>query len=315
MKLSILYATTAAAALTFQIMTLRSGTPYQGGRLGLSSGQVVYAGGSEIKWVLNDDGSLADKNSKKYLTVEDGWFVFSDTAEKTFSLDADRLAYNDEPSFGICPDDHGRVQFNGTCSDYTGVALQAVGKKFSFGYHPDRFHWPGEEPESSSASESPHTTIAKREPTNAGGAIYDPLNTNPASIQEPKPKNGEEFSLTVSKNRGWFWHWTKIKKFDLHPHVYSLSRKSGKEVKFLFQDDGKSLTDSDGRDVIVRDNGEMGEVAPDGHEKALPYFDVKNGYLLFNGDSWWWACPNDVDDLYVSKKECENGKAFNFRVR
>ncbi|PVH14500.1 uncharacterized protein CXQ87_002641 [Candidozyma duobushaemuli] len=162
MKFSI-FATAAAAASTFQIMTMRSGTPYQGGRLGSSSGSVVYNGGSEIKFVLNDDGSLADKNSEKYLAVEDGWFVFTDSPQKDFSLDADRLAYKDTPSFGICPDEDGKISFNGTCGNYTGVAFQAVGKKFTLGYHPGGVQLPWDKASSASSgfsTETPHTTIA-----------------------------------------------------------------------------------------------------------------------------------------------------------
>lgn len=159
MKLS-LFATAAAAALTFQIMTMRSGTPYQGGHLGSSSDKVVYGAGSEIKFVLNGDGSLADKNLKKYLVVEDGKFVLSDKAQRDFTLNADRLAYKGAPSFGICPDDGDTIEFNGTCSNYTGLALQAVDKSFSLGYHPGSLDLPWDKSSTAASTETPHTTIA-----------------------------------------------------------------------------------------------------------------------------------------------------------
>lgn len=314
MKLSFLFASVAAAAQTFQITVVRSGTPYQGGMLGASSEKVVYGGGSEIQWVLNDDGSLADKNSEKYVAVEDGWLVLSDTAQKSFSLNADRLAYNDAPSFGICPDDQDGVQFNGTCSNYTGVALQAISKKFTLDYHPDGIQFPGKPTSTSEQGPSSvtnfdnsstlRTTIAKRDFGNGGGVIS-------ATFSTPPRQKGTDYLLMTAKSRGWLWHWLTLKKVDSHPEVFSVSRNEGKEVRFSFEENGV-MYDMDGKRLIVRENGEFGEVKEG--EEPLTGFLQDGVLLLYKGDPWFYACQKAEDELYVYKTKKDGCTAINFHL-
>lgn len=122
----------AAAATSFNILSVRSGTPYDGGAVTTKNGNVIYGGGGQSQnavFVLNDDGSLQEKQSQEYLTVDGQWFVTTKDPDTSFSLDTNRVAYKKQPSFGICPNDDGKIQFEGHCSDYVGVALQVVNKQ------------------------------------------------------------------------------------------------------------------------------------------------------------------------------------------
>lgn len=305
MKLTTLFATTAAAALTFQLVTSETGSnSFQGGTLGASpSGRVTYSASDEIQWVLNEDGSLVDRRTLRYLNIENGYFVLTETRQSSFSIESDSLAFNGIPGFGICPLS-GAVAFRGNCTEYTSVSLLVVGARECVDYHPGHDKKVNCNKNSTRPSTKPSSTHRLK-------PSYNVTKRDERIVPVDLPIKGQLLTFTASRSGNWTLQGASIQKAG---SSFVLSDQSGDFVTFQFQNDGSSLADSQGRGVVIRPNGDLAVVAPNGREQALPYFSTQDGFLTFKGDDVWWACPVRRGGYSISKTRCGKGEAFRIRV-
>lgn len=84
----------AAAAQSFSLLVIRSGSGVQYDSIATKDGTLtVSAGNDGGKYILTDELALYDPNTKKYVTVQGNIFVESDSADNSFSNDDGSLTY------------------------------------------------------------------------------------------------------------------------------------------------------------------------------------------------------------------------------
>lgn len=105
-----------------------------------------------------------------------------------------------------------------------------------------------------------------------------------------------------------------INKVDSHPHVFSVGGNEGCSVLLSIQDD-TSMKDSSLRGVYIDPNtGEFGNVDPWGQEAATTGFCKDNGYLLYNGNCDFYACPSGENKYSLVVKEgCTGGQKLKLK--
>lgn len=274
---------TALAAQGFNVVTIRSGSQYQYQSLSTQDSKVIIGSDQGINFVLNDDGSLGDTTTNKYLNIKDGQFVVGDSAQTGFSILDGHLVYNNEDNFLVCPSDN-TVVFNAGCDGSLGIALRVI-------------------------NQSEVDEFKPTEPTTTAEA---PKPTETASNDEIVA--GKQFHL-LAIHSGSQFQYVPIKKVDSHPHVFSVGGDEGDDLTVSFQDDKTSLVDSTGRGVNWDSNtGEVGNVAPFGRAPATQGFSISDGDLTLNGQQNWRACPSGPNKWSLATNDCVGGTGLALMV-
>lgn len=127
MKLAYLFVVaTAFAGQSFNIMTIRSGTQFQFQNVFQSDNKVFVGSGTSINFILNDDGTLCDPDSQKWLDIDDsGLWIFSDNSLGGFSINNGHLMHNSKDSFMVCPDDD-HVEVDSSNPNGVGIIMKVV---------------------------------------------------------------------------------------------------------------------------------------------------------------------------------------------
>ncbi|SGZ50157.1 CIC11C00000003305 [Sungouiella intermedia] len=301
MKLAILsMIATTLAAQGFNIITIRSGSQYQYQGLILNNDNVVVGSkGDTVDFVLNDDGTLGDTASKKWLTVKDSNFVLSDKSQDGFAINNGQLVYQSKANFGVCPSDN-HIEYGGSCEGGLGLVLKVVGQKTV-----DTFT-------TGSSDTSTTTSKSTSKPTST---CTDDNNSGSGPTEAPSDVvPGKKFTL-VAIHSGSQFQYTPIKKVDSHPHVFSVGGDEGSNLEVSFQDDKTSLVDSSGRGInLDSQTGELGNVAPFGRAPATPGFSIVDGDLAYNGGQGWSACPSGENKYSLALSECTGGTGIALKV-
>lgn len=114
----------SAAARTFSVVTIRSGSKYQYNSINAEDGFLAAGSNGEntVQFILNDDSTLVDFSTKKHISVnKDNQVVEGDEPSKDFNIDGDNLVYKGKSVFTIS-DDNKLTVLNGT-----GVELHVNG--------------------------------------------------------------------------------------------------------------------------------------------------------------------------------------------
>lgn len=279
---------TALAGKSFGIVTINSGSQYQYLSLTNRDGTVVVGNaGTEIDFVLNDDGSLVDTESQKYLIINsDNDMVLSDAAQTGFALNSDHLLYKKRSEFGV--DSQQRLTFNETHS--VGVLLRAM----NVTDHADVF------PKDASSSVVSSTVVSSTVVSTATSAA--PTET----------ATGFELLATSSDK---LFHNTPIRRVESHLHVFSVGGTEGDVLVLKFNAGSTSLGDQTGRGVnLDSSTGELGDVAPFGREAATTGFSISNGLFAYDGKTKWRACPSAVDKYSLTNGDCVGGTGITLKV-
>ncbi|CAH2354867.1 hypothetical protein CLIB1423_19S01750 [[Candida] railenensis] len=282
----------AQAAKEFGLVTIRSGSQLQyASVLTKDNDPTLYVGsGGDARFTLNDDGSFAGSDGKKFgftdagVATEEGNGI---TASTSFGLDGESLTYDGKQIYRACPNANkdGYVISIKDCTDGLGVILHAVDIKDV------------ESKEEESKEEEPKEEEPKKD---------EPKEEAPSD----EPSN---FGL-ITIHSGSNVHLATVKKVDSHPHVFSVGGDEGKDLTLSFNSDG-SLHDQDGRGVYVDPNtGEIGNVDPWGQQSASTGFSVENDDLQFQGGDGFWACPSGDNKFSLSRKECTGGTGVALQV-
>lgn len=114
---------TALAAQGISLQIIRSGSQFQYSGLSRSDNLIVAgSNGDKLDLVLNDDGTLFDKNSGKYATVtSSGDFTLTDTPFKGYTISENALEYSNKEEFEVTDD--GKIHFGGH-SGGSGIRLR-----------------------------------------------------------------------------------------------------------------------------------------------------------------------------------------------
>lgn len=92
----ISFAAIAAAAKSFNLLVIRSGSDVQYNNIVADDGSLYLRTGSEsTTFILTDQLALYDESSKKYVTVQDCNFVETDNPDHSFGTWEDHLTYQD----------------------------------------------------------------------------------------------------------------------------------------------------------------------------------------------------------------------------
>lgn len=114
----------SAAAKTFSVITVRSGSQYQYNSVNTQDGFLTAGanGDSTVQFILNDDSTLVDHETKKHITVNaDKFVVEGDQPSTEFTVDGDHLVYQGKSVFAVGKDN------KLTIGEGTGVELHVVG--------------------------------------------------------------------------------------------------------------------------------------------------------------------------------------------
>lgn len=288
----------AVAAKTFSVITIRSGSEYQYASLNADNGAISVgaSGDNTIQFILNDDGSLVDHNTGKYVSVSNSQVVESDTASHDIAIsEYDHLVYKGKEVFTV---DNGKLAVDVG----TGVALKLVDEQNAANYYP----------QATQTTIAP-TTLATKTTTTTAGAKTTTAAPAPKPDQAPSANNGAKFGL-ISIASGTQFQNAAIKKVDSHPHVFSVGGSDGKDVVLTLQSDG-SLVDQDGRGIYLdTQTGELGNVAPFGRQAATKGFSINDGHLLWDGKDNWKACPSGPDTFSLANNDCIGGTGIVLHV-
>lgn len=289
----------ALAAKSIDVITIHSGSQYQNSGLTLSGNSVGVGSGTFLDLVLNDDGSLADKVSKKYLNVNDGKEVsLTSTAQKGFAVKDLELTFNGAQPFVVCSS---KLATGKACSDSVGVGLRVVVEKSSDNYYPDS----AATTTIASTTKVNPTTLVTKTATSATAAST----SSPATVTA-----GKKFGV-IAIHSGSDVQNAAIKQVPDHPHVFSVGGSQGSDLTVAFQDDKVTLVDANGRGVNVDPyTGEVGSVAPFGRAPATSGFSVSNdGHLTFSNSEGFYACPSG-NGYSLSDKSCTGGISIALKV-
>lgn len=282
----------ASAATSFGILTIASGTDLQYNKV-IPQGDNFVAStssGDGPTFVLNDDGSLVDSSSKKYITINDKKdFVQTDKADKQFSIsEGTNLAYKKSTTFAVASDKKINI---GSGSN---VVLYLAGQKDASNIYPGGATSTSAAPKSSATPKATSTAAAK--PTSS-----------------PAPAGETKFGV-VSVASGTKFQYAAIKKVDSHPHVFSVGGDEGKDLELTLKSDG-TLVDQDGRGIFLdTKSGELGDVAPFGRQAATNGFSIKDSHLVHDGKDNWKACPSGDNKFSLANNDCTGGTAIALHV-
>lgn len=295
----------ALAAKSLGVVSLRSGSKYQfAGLFEDDKSILVSGGGTEAKLVLNDDGTLGETSSNKYLTVGDkGAIVLSSKPQKGFSVDGQYLEYDGKQEFAVCPDN--KLSFGeDICSGSLGISLRVMSQKDAPEFKPGSSETPST---TTCTTKAAATTTTKTEPTKPAEPKAPSAQT--AANVEP----GKKFGIIAIASGSQVQN-AAIKQVDSHPHVFSVGGNEGNDLTLSFQDDKTSLVDSNGRGVNLDSNtGEVGSVAPFGRAPATTGFSIADGELTFDNSKDFYACPSG-NGYSLSHKECVGGTGIGLKV-
>jgi hypothetical protein len=281
-------------------MTLRTGTIFQYALVYEQNGQLLVGSGEATEFILNDDKTLVDKKTGKYVTIGNGNFLYeADESIRKFVIQDDYyLVLEIEPNQGFyaCyqPDNTYGIKVE-KCSAGDPVALKVNGAKEADNYYPHR---------STTLTTKTTTPPPKEKPT-------EPPKEKPA----PPSKEEGSFGL-IAIHSGSDVQNAAIKKVDSHLHVFSVGGNEGKDVSLTLKEDG-SLVDQDGVGIFVDPNtGEFGDINPNswGNEKPVTGFSIKDGHLLYQGKENWSACPSAPDKYSLANNDCVGGTGIVLKV-
>lgn len=303
----------ALAAKGFSVVTIRSGSQYQYQGLTLSGDKVIVgSSGQQINFVLNDDTTLADSKSDKYLNIVNSDFVLSSTPQKGFAIQDEHLVYDSKDSFSVCPSDN-IVEFAGTCEGGLGIALRVMESTTVAECKPGASS--SVESTSTESTSSAVTSHSKSHHTTLTTSYTSSVSTSSASSSAASDIiPGKNFTL-VAIHSGTEFQYVPIKNVPSHPHVFSVGGDEGSNLVVSFQDDKTSLVDLTGRGVNWDSKtGELGLVAPFGRQAATTGFSIINGDLALDGKQEWRACPSGTDRWSLATNDCTGGTGIALKV-
>lgn len=307
----------ALAAQGFGVVTIRSGSEYQYQSLTLSGDKVIIgSSGQQIDFVLNDDTTLADSKSDKYLNIVNTEFVLSSTPQEGFAIQDEQLVYDSKDTFLVCPSDS-IVGFASTCEGGLGISLRVINPTTVAECKPGHSSSTSTESTSSavtSHSKSHHTTLT----TSCTSSVSTSSKTEETSSATSSAASdiipGKTFTL-VAIHSGSEFQYVPIKNVPSHPHVFSVGGDEGSNLVVSFQDDKTSLVDLTGRGVNWDSKtGELGLVAPFGRQAATTGFSIVDGDLALDGKQEWKACPSGTDRWSLATNDCTGGTAIALKV-
>lgn len=292
----------ALAAKSFGVITIHSGSIYQNSGLTVSGDSVGVGSGTFLDLVLNDDGSLADKESKKYLNVKENSEVsLTSTSQKGFAIKNSALTFDGTEPFVVCS---AKLAEGNACSDSVGVRLRVVSEKDADNYYPS----------SDSTSTAPHSTTLVTKTATAAAATTTTAAAAASLATDGTITPGKKFGL-IAIHSGSEVQNSGVMQVSEHPHVFSVGGSQGSDLTISFEDDKTSLVDSNGRGVNVDSStGEVGSVAPFGRAPATTGFSISSeGHLTFDHSEDFYACPSG-NGFSLSDKSCEGGISIALRV-
>lgn len=212
----LLATTLAAQAVSFII--IRSGSQYQFSSISRSGDQIIAGStGEQLNFVLNDDGSLLDKNSGKYATISsNGDFTLGSSAVEGFSIDNENLEYSNKEEFGVSDD--GKITFGGNTG---GLGIALLARVLS------------------SESTSPSTTALATTSTN-----------QPASPSAAA--DGQAISVMLIRS-GSQWQYATLS--DQGGKVYAAG--NGNKLDLILKNDGSLYDETSGLYVTVASSGNV----------------------------------------------------------
>lgn len=293
----------AAAATSFGAVTIRSGSQYQYATI-VSGDSVTVGSGDSVEFVLNNDGSLVDAKTNKYLNVDDNKNIVElDKPLKKFSIEGTNLYYDGKQVFSVNPD--GQKLTVGSGDNTVGVNIYITGKKEVDDITPKE-----EKTSSTKSASATKTKSASKATKTATATKTESKSTATAAADTSKDV---KFGV-VSIASGTKFQYAAIKKVESHPHVFSVGGDEGSDVSFTLKTD-TSLVDQDGRGVYWDSKtGELGNVAPFGRQAATTGFSIKDGHLVLDGKDNWKACPSGDNKYSLANNDCTGGTGIALHV-
>ncbi|CAN3365963.1 hypothetical protein DICA2_E30922 [Diutina catenulata] len=273
----------AAAAKTFGVVSIRSGSQFQYAELTQKSDSVfVGKTGDAIKFVLNDDGSLVDSSTNKYVVVGDDKKVSeSDKADGSkWSVDDNRLKLNDKEYWYACEDGSNYKLSTGDCG--TGIALHTVDEKEA-----DEVK-PGEKKENDKDNKD-----------------------DKKDDKEAADLTAVEFDVAIIRSGSKF-QYANLKAKDGKVYV---GGNVGETIKFVRNNDGTIGDANTG--LFVSRNGDSELEETDGNNPTTMY--ISEGYLYVQDekDTPWVVCPIGNEQYQLKsggRDRCEGGTDVVLRV-
>lgn len=311
MKFAYFLSTLPALALaekTFGALTVRSGSQFQYGALSVKDGLVhINDGQSNIEWVLKDDGSLWDANSKKYLVVnEKGELSTSDEPEKMFAVSENHLWYDAESGFYACPSDDGNkyILAKKECQDGTPLVVYVTGIK--------NVNEPTPEPTvTKTLVPTPIELTTTLTPISIikGNKKTITLTTTKKIEPTAVAASKDNFGLVAIRSGSQFQN-LAIKKTS---PVFQVGGSEGDDLTLTLSTDG-ALYDQDGRGVFVNENGDLGNVDPWGQQLATQGFLIKDGNLYYQDEQSFYACPGGENKFSLTVKGWDGCTGIQLKV-
>ncbi|ODV66709.1 hypothetical protein HYPBUDRAFT_153424 [Hyphopichia burtonii NRRL Y-1933] len=286
----------AAAAKSFGAVSTHSGSDYQYASVTKSGNSITLNKGDQVEFILNDDKSLVDAKTKKYISLDSNKnLVESDKADKKFALTSSSsgnglssLTYDNKQQFSV--NTKSKDLNIASASDNLGVGILVSGIKDVDNVYP--------------STSTATTKDAKKD-------------SKTTKASEPTwavdQKNEYQFGV-VSIHTGSKFQYAAIKKVDSHPHVFSVGGDEGKDVTLTLRSDG-TLYDQDQKGIYVDPKtGEFGNVAPFGRQAPSKGFKIKDGHLTYNGKDNWSACPSGDNKFSLANNGCTGGTGIALKV-
>ena len=288
---------TALAAQSFSVVSIRSGSKFQYAGISADKGGLyVGSGFANVDLVLLNDGKLYNKATGKYVNVENNLLVESDEGKSKFTFDNNYLYSEDKKGFYACPADGDKYALGlSQCSNGTPIALRLNGVKDIGDFDPSK--------------QSPQTTTTEVKP------VQTTLVTKTAEKQAPTDAPAGSFGL-IAIHSGSQVQNAAIKKVDSHLHVFSVGGDEGKPVSLILKLDG-TLVDQDGVGILIDSNtGEFGDINPNpwGTETPSTGFSIQDGKLAYQGKTDWKACPSAPNKFSLARTDCVGGTSIDLKV-
>ncbi|PVH18324.1 uncharacterized protein CXQ87_001245 [Candidozyma duobushaemuli] len=135
--LGILTITTAVnAAISFNLKSKKDGSDFDNKNV-MNRGRLTLGDDAGIDFVLNDDGSLVDGPSKKYINFKSDLAELGDDHLKGFSVKDNKLRYDDKNEWYGCPKDDSALGFKTGCDDKQEIDLELENVKECDNNYPD----------------------------------------------------------------------------------------------------------------------------------------------------------------------------------
>jgi hypothetical protein len=316
------FISSALAATSFTLTTLSSTPYFRFSPIYVKNDRLLIGSDDAAEFILNDDKTLVDKNTGKYITIADGNFLTeADESIRKFDIQDNfhlvRHIITNQDFYGCyLPDGTFGVKVE-KCSAGSPIELKVNGAK-----EVDNFY-----PHKSSTLVTKTVTPPPEQPTKPTEAPQEkPTKTpqeKPTKAPQEKPTKAPaqpselecSFGL-IAIHSGSNVQNAPIKKVDSHLHVFSVGGSEGKAVTLTLKEDG-SLVDQDGVGIFVDPNtGEFGDINPNpwGTEKPVTGFSLKDGHLLYQGKDNWSACPSAPDKYSLANNNCIGGTSIVLKV-